>query len=54
VDRRTPVEALVADPPFYETHGERQVAAGHYRRVLRFREHFLPAARALGELGRHA
>lgn len=45
------VEDLVTDPPFYELHGERQVAAGQYRRVLRFREHFLPVARALRELG---
>lgn len=33
--------------PFYEIHGERQVAAGHYRRVLRYREHMLPLAAAL-------
>jgi len=49
-DPEVVVEDLVADPPFYEIHGERQVAAGHYRRVLRFREHFLPVARALREL----
>jgi hypothetical protein len=42
---------LVEDPPYYERYGERQVAAGHYDRVLRFREHFLPVARALRELG---
>jgi hypothetical protein len=48
------LEHLVADPPFYERHGERQVAAGHYDRVLRFREHFLPVARTLRELGRPA
>lgn len=46
------LEALFPDPPFYEVYGERQVAAGHYRSVLRFREHFLPIARALRELGR--
>lgn len=33
--------------PFYEDYGERQVAAGHYARVLRYREHFLPLAAAL-------
>lgn len=35
------------EPPFYEHYGERQVAAGHYARVLRYREHMLPLARAL-------
>jgi hypothetical protein len=34
-------------PPFYEEYGERQVAAGHYKRVLRYREHVLPLAAAL-------
>lgn len=33
--------------PFYEEYGERQVAAGHYARVLRYREHVLPLAAAL-------
>ena len=33
--------------PFYEEYGERQVAAGHYKRVLRYREHMLPLAAAL-------
>jgi hypothetical protein len=33
--------------PFYEQYGERQVAAGHYKRVLRHREHMLPLAEAL-------
>jgi hypothetical protein len=28
--------------PFYETHGERQVAAGFYRNVVRYREHVEP------------
>jgi hypothetical protein len=40
--RQGPVE-----PPFYERHGERQVAAGKYRRVLRYRAHLLPLARVL-------
>jgi hypothetical protein len=39
------------EPPFYESYGERQVAAGYYDRVLRYRQHFLPLAR---ELRRHA
>jgi len=34
--------------PFYEQHGERQVAAGIYDRVLRYREHVVPIAEALG------
>jgi hypothetical protein len=52
VDPKVVVEDLVTDPPFYEIHGERQVAAGYYPTVLRFREHFLPVAHALRELGR--
>ncbi len=46
------LELLVDDPPYYERYGELQVAAGYYERVLRFREHFLPVALALRELGR--
>ncbi len=38
------IDHLVSDPPFYEVHGERQVAAGLYRRVLRYREHVAPVA----------
>jgi hypothetical protein len=34
-------------PPFYETYGEKQVAAGHYPRVLRYHEHIAPLADAL-------
>jgi hypothetical protein len=48
------IEALIEEPPYYESYGERQVAAGRYPRVLRFREHFLPVSRALRELGRTA
>ena len=33
--------------PFYEEYGETRVAAGHYRRVLRYREHVMPLASAL-------
>jgi hypothetical protein len=33
--------------PFYEEYGERQVAAGHYARVVRFAEHVLPVKKAL-------
>lgn len=34
-------------PPFYEQYGEKQVAAGHYQRVLRYAEHIAPLAEAL-------
>jgi hypothetical protein len=42
-------ERIVRDsaPPFYELYGERQVFAGHYTRVLRYREHILPLAEAV-------
>jgi hypothetical protein len=53
-DPEADIEALIAEPPYYERYGERQVAAGRYPGVLRFREHFLPLARALRELGRTA
>ena len=33
--------------PFYEEYGEQQVRAGHYTRVLRYREHILPLAKTL-------
>ena len=35
------------EPPFYERYGEKQVSAGHYQKVLRYREHVLPLAEAL-------
>ncbi|MGZ4779477.1 MAG: hypothetical protein ACXV5L_09785 [Thermoanaerobaculia bacterium] len=38
-----------ADPPFYESHGEEQVAAGYYRHVLRYREHIAPLNEAVLE-----
>ena len=53
-DPEAEVEHMIEEPPYYESYGERQVAAGRYSRVLRFREHFLPLARALRELGRGA
>jgi hypothetical protein len=40
-------EGLNVEPPFYETYGEKQVAAGHYQTVLRYREHLMPLANAL-------
>jgi len=33
--------------PFYESYGARQVAAGHYHRVIRYDEDIAPLARAL-------
>ena len=33
--------------PFYESYGEKQVAAGHYHRVLRYHEHIAPLAEVL-------
>jgi LmbE family N-acetylglucosaminyl deacetylase len=35
--------------PHYETHGEKQVAAGRYASVIRFREHMLPLMRQLAD-----
>ena len=32
---------------YYETYGERQVAAGHYRTVIRYDEHVRPLIHAL-------
>jgi hypothetical protein len=34
-------------PAFYEGYGEKQVAAGHYQEVIRFRDHLAPLARQL-------
>ncbi|MDX6612051.1 MAG: hypothetical protein QOD75_1237 [Blastocatellia bacterium] len=36
--------------PFYESYGERQVTAGHYQTVVRYREHLAPLATALSAL----
>jgi hypothetical protein len=35
-------------PAVYESYGEKQVAAGIYREVIRFREHLVPLAEMLG------
>jgi hypothetical protein len=43
----SPVDYSGDQPPFYELHGEKQVAAGHYREVLRYRDHIRPIAEAL-------
>ena len=36
-----------AAKPYYETYGERQMAAGHYQDVIREQKHLLPLARAI-------
>lgn len=40
--------------PYYEIHGERQVAAGHYEEVVRYRAHILPIADALVRWARNS
>jgi hypothetical protein len=55
VERLRPVDAQWRESradgsdekPFYEQYGEKQVAAGHYARVLRYDEHIAPLAKAL-------
>jgi hypothetical protein len=48
VERLRPAPPLAAQlaalprRPYYEVHGERRVRAGHYSRVLRLEQHFLP------------
>lgn len=39
--------------PFFETYGEKQKASGHYRHVIRFREHLLPMAQAMWHFATH-
>jgi hypothetical protein len=38
---------LSTEQPFYEVFGESRVASGHYKRVIRYREHLQPLAQAL-------
>jgi hypothetical protein len=40
-------EVEINEPLYYEVYGEKQVAAGHYQQVIRYREHVLPMAQAL-------
>ena len=47
VDGWDECQAPTHEPPEYERHGEQRVAAGHYERVIRYREHVLPLAEAL-------
>jgi hypothetical protein len=46
-DGRNGCLSLTKEPPAYERHGEQEVLAGHYERVIRYREHVLPLAEAL-------
>ena len=39
--------APTSEPLFYELYGEKLVAAGHYEKVIRYREHMLPLAQAI-------
>lgn len=41
--RRRPLK----NAPYYESYGRKKVAAGHYQKVIRYREHVLPIAQAL-------
>jgi len=41
------LQGLIGNPPFYESYGEKQVAAGRYDRVVRHRQHVVPIAAAL-------
>ena len=47
VHTRAGFEHEVEEPPFYERHGEKLVAAGHFERAIRYREHVVPLAQAL-------
>jgi hypothetical protein len=49
VDQESPDEVWLRERPFYEPRGEREVAAGHFERVIRYREHLRPLAFALRE-----
>ncbi|MCU1246578.1 MAG: uncharacterized protein JWN02_2488 [Acidobacteria bacterium] len=47
--------AAPTNRPYYETHGEHQVALGYYTEVVRYRSHFLPLLERLrSELGLRA
>jgi hypothetical protein len=47
IDPRQGIDAMDEEPPYYERYGERQVAAGHYDRVIRYRAHIQPLVRSL-------
>ncbi|HEX5706492.1 MAG TPA: hypothetical protein VFX96_04315 [Pyrinomonadaceae bacterium] len=47
-------EQFFERPPFYERYGEKLVAYGFYRHVIRYREHFAPVAESLRAFASHA
>jgi len=47
VNNITSTDPFNGDIPFYEAYGEKQVKAGLYQQVLRYREHMQPLAAAL-------
>jgi hypothetical protein len=47
MDVAAALSAFTDEKPFYETYGERQVTAGKYRFVIRYREHVAPIVCAL-------
>lgn len=46
-DHRQGLDGMPDEPPYYELFGEQQVRAGHYRDVIRYREHVLPIVHRL-------
>ena len=40
-------DGFLDQKPFFETYGERQVAVGHYKYVIRYKDHILPLMHAL-------
>lgn len=44
---REGLSGMPADPPFFETYGEKLVAEGIYREVIRYHRHLLPLGEAL-------
>lgn len=47
VDNQMGTHWTTNGPLFYELYGEKLVAAGHYKKAIRYREHMLPLAEAI-------
>jgi hypothetical protein len=47
VDSAGGSQRFLEEPPLYEHYGEKQVLAGYYAQVVRYREHIAPLAEAL-------
>jgi hypothetical protein len=47
VDNESGTHWTTDERPFYELYGEKLVAAGRYKTVIRYKEHMLPLARAI-------